>query len=199
MTATGQWTCSISHPDGWVTLPATGTENPWPWAAERVREMLGPEAETAQVDALAADLVAWTQDSREREPTMALAFYPDPAGPLVAMCEIQDYHPDEMVGEITLDWLASTFGMAEGTLGEVETMKGDLPAGPAVRIRQMTEGAPDREGRRPVLETLTYGVRPPGIDAAVVLLFSWVGLALGAELTEMADEMAETLEINLSA
>lgn len=83
----------------------------------------------------------------------------------------------------------------EKTLGEIEVTEVDLPAGPALRFHRHWAQKPDQLGRSIEREDVIYAVRPPQIRDAVVLVVSWVELALGPALIKTADAVAKTLTI----
>ncbi|WP_225654248.1 hypothetical protein [Streptomyces pseudogriseolus] len=102
--------------------------------------------------------------------------------------------PDETVPRITLNWLTERFSADD--FGGPKVTRTELPAGPAVRIRQnlAMSGSPAVDAGV-LLEILTYGVLPTGSKAAVMLLGSWSAPGLTEEMEEAVDSIAVTLTV----
>ncbi|MDO0926327.1 hypothetical protein QQY24_13165 [Streptomyces sp. TG1A-8] len=144
--------------------------------------------------ALRKELRSRTEDSRARDPLYAFALCPDGFDSALALLEVDLIHPDDVVPRITLDWVAERFSARD--FGPPRISWHDLPAGPAVRIRQnFAADDPPREGPGILLETLTYGVLPTGTESAVVLLASWTMPGIGDVLEAAADHIARTLVV----
>jgi hypothetical protein len=130
------WTVHYGIPAGGVELPVRGAPDPGPWAADTARERLGPGAPAELVTQLASALAAATLDARGRDPMSACFFCPDPAQGELARIEVSSLHPDEKFPELTVrqmaDWLATP---SERSVNPPEVVYGDLPIGPAARVR----------------------------------------------------------------
>ncbi|MFD5648890.1 hypothetical protein [Streptomyces sp. NPDC127039] len=145
---------------------------------------------------LRRDLRSRAEDSRRREPYYAFALYPDGFDFALAILEVDLIHPDATVPEITLDWLAEMFSAND--FGPPKISRTGLPVGPAVRIRQ-NFATGSRLRRRPgvLMETLTYGALPIGVESALMMLMSWTVSGLSKEMETIADRVAETLTVDL--
>jgi len=215
-------TVSIGVPRGAVVLPLdTPAADLVPWAEKAARGLLDPAADEADVTALAGALSGAAADARTRAPVTALSFCPDPAAGELARIEVSTLRPPPEAAELAVRDLARYLAQPTGrSIALADVLFGDLPIGPAVRVRQQyvaasaPAGVPqdgadaDRDaadggadGREPedgtgtVLQTVAYAARPPGTDRAVLLFVTWQALAHGERLGELADRLAETLRM----
>jgi hypothetical protein len=205
------WTVHYGIPAGGVELPLRGAPDPGPWAADTARERLGPDAPAELVTRLASALAAATLDARGRDPMSACFFCPDPAQGELARIEVSSLHPDEKFPELTVrqmaEWLATP---SERSVNPPEVLYGDLPIGPAARVRHQyvdagagataadpaagsTDGPADGEGT--IMQTCTYATRPPEIGSVVLLTVSWRALAYSDRLFDLTDRLAEKLRL----
>ncbi|MFF5102116.1 hypothetical protein [Streptomyces sp. NPDC000134] len=190
-------TCGIVCPTDWVPLPLEPTDDVRSWAKETAT-LLWERGKAAghELDkrVLRKNLRARADDSRGRDPFYAFAYYPDGFDTALALLEVDLIHPDTTVPELSLDWLTDTFSAHD--FGAPDVRRVDLPAGPAVRIRQ-NFAADDRPPGGPgiLMETLTYGIRPTGAEAAVMLLGSWTIPGIAEEIEEAIDSMAQTVTV----
>lgn len=190
-------TCGIVVPTDWVPLPLEPSDEVRGWAKGTAVELCergraaGHELDRRR---LRRDLRARAEDSRSRDPLYAFALYPDGFDSALALLEVELLRPDETVPRITLDWLTETFSADD--FGGPKVTRTELPAGPAVRIRQnlAMSGFSDVDAGV-LLETLTYGVLPTGSKAAVTLLGSWSVPGLTEEMEEAVDSIAVTLTV----
>lgn len=185
----------IDYPDGWVELPMDPDVPARAWAEGLVA---GP-APAERREAAVADLVVWVEECRQRGPEMAFGYRPDPLGPTVAVCEVTALPADDppVTPEIAATVLARP---GPGTVGEVSVVRRDLPAGPAVRMRQMNGDAggagPAPDGSPPpVVEGVTWAIFPPGLDGTIFVATTWTELVLGDTLAAQADRMAEGISL----
>jgi hypothetical protein len=165
---------------------------------EHADRLLGPDAPKKQRRALAEVIRGGTLDSRHRGANLgALIFFPDLTRiPPVANLDVFCFYPKPPNDPLTLDYYRRIYGTPEGdTIGEIEVSEVDLPPGPAVRIHRHRAQEPDHLGQSIEREDVIYAVRPPQIPDAVVLVVSWVELALGPALIKTADAVAKTLAI----
>jgi hypothetical protein len=186
------WNLGIEMPEDWIPLPLEPGVDVTGWAEEQAREL----AQGTSVDAvrLAHHLREWAADSRLRDPVCAFAFLPREIDTVIAILEVDVIHPDDTVPEITLDWIAQTFSSDD--FGAPDIVRAKLPAGEAVRIRQNIAGEPaGPSGGRTLIETVTYGIRPPEIESAVVVLASWTAPGIGDKLVEGTDMIVSTLSV----
>ncbi|MFE2436132.1 hypothetical protein [Streptomyces sp. NPDC059409] len=191
--------CGIVVPTDWVPLPIEPSDDVRSWSKSTAAE-LQDRSKAAGYDidkrALRKDLRFRAEDSRSREPFYAFALYPDGFDFALAISEVDLIHPDDTVPQITLDWLAETFSADD--FGRPSIVHTDLPIGPAVRVRQnFAAGTRSHRGPGILMETLTYGVLPTGAESALMLLMSWTVPGLSKEMEETADNIAETLTVDL--
>lgn len=208
MTADWQddWTVHYAIPSGGVELPVRGAPDPRPWAEETARERLGPGAPAELIGELATALAEATLDTRRRDPMSACFFCPDPAMGELARIEVSSLHPDEKFPELTVrqmaDWLATP---SERSVNPPEVLYGDLPIGPAARVRhQYAEAGADAAetdvsendgGPGTITQTCVYAARPPEIGSVVLLTVSWQALAYSDRLFDLTDQLAEKLRL----
>ncbi|MCM2419326.1 hypothetical protein [Streptomyces sp. RKAG293] len=190
------WNVGIECPEDWIPLPLEPGIDLGAWALEQAGKLAAAPAEV-DADALMYDLRERAADSRGREPVFAFGLYPEGFEEALAVLEVDVVHPDDKVPSITLDWITEVF--ATGDFQEPEVERAVLPAGPAVRIRQGLAGrGTGQSGERSLMETVTYGVRPPGIESAVMVLVSWTAPGLADLMTTAADQIVHTLKITVT-
>jgi hypothetical protein len=192
--------CGIVCPTDWVPLPLEPDDNVKDWAKRTAAELYERSSTAGhRLDrkVLTKDLRSWADDSRSRDPFYGFAFYPDGFDSALALLEVEIVHPDDTVPQISLDWLAETFSAYD--FGPPDISRTDLPAGPAVRLRQnfAAEGSP-RGGAGVLLRTVTYGIRPTGTDSAVMLLVSWTAPGIEEAMEAAADGIVRTITVELA-
>ncbi|QKW09397.1 hypothetical protein HUT18_26415 [Streptomyces sp. NA04227] len=186
----------VSVPEDWVTLPLP-EDSVAAWARETSAELVErSRAAGYALDsrALRSDLKAWAKDSRRRDPFSASLLYPDGFESALALVEVTLLEPGATGPRITLEGLAESFSAQD--FGPPEVSYVDLPAGPAVRIRQnfAAESSAGAEDPKVLQETLTYGLIPHGSVCAVMLFASWTFPGIAPELEETIDEIARRME-----
>lgn len=190
-------TCGIVVPTDWVPLPLEASDDVKGWARSTAVELYERgRAAGHELDrrTLRRDLRTRAEDSRSRDPFYAFALYLDGFDSALALLEVDLIWPDETVPHLTLDWLAETFSADD--FGGPKITHTELPAGPAVRIRQnLAMSGASGTASGVLLETVTYGVLPTGSQAAVMLLASWSVPGLTDELEEVVDGIAPTLTV----
>jgi len=189
---------NIGVPGGAIPLPVNEAGDMTPWAYSVARSRLPHEAPEEQVEDFAQMLLGCTAESRARGPKiMAMAFCPDPAMGELARIEISDMAPSATWPDLELKQLAEFFAgpIHPHALLQPHVSSRDLPAGPAVRVRQqfVTDVNEEHVGR--VMQTIVYAIRPPQTPAAVILSVAWQALYYNDKLTEMADRLAETVRV----
>ena len=191
----------FSYPPGWIQLPVgiskklEGDRQLAVWADQTAQRMLG-DADPDAMRERARQLVHLTVGCRARHDRSGLAFYPRPADGMVAMLDIKGYAPDRKNPVITLELLEDIYATPTAdTIGDVLRSRVSLPSGPAVRVRTTRVEEPDPTGRGTVMEGVTFAIRPPGFDEAVVASMTWTALQLGDKLAEMADAIARTIRV----
>ncbi|MEU6174345.1 hypothetical protein ABZ832_20795 [Streptantibioticus parmotrematis] len=213
----GSLTVSVGVPGGAVELPLTlPTDGLAAWAEETARDRLGPEGEPRTVADLANALREATLDARRRGPVTALSFCPHPELGETARIEVSLIAPDAERPELTVKALADFLATpTERSMHPATVDYGDLPIGPAVRVRHQYVGerpatryAGDDEGvdaavepddgdpdEGIIVQTVAYAALPPGSRKAVLLFASWQALALDERLSELVDRLATTLRL----
>ena len=191
----------LSYPPGWVQLPVgtskklEGDRQLDAWAQSTASAML-PGGSPEAVSERARQLVHLTVGCRARHNRSGLAFYPQSADGMVAMLDVMSFAPDRDNRVVTLNLLAEIYAHpAADTVGDVQSTQVNLPSGPAVRVRSMRVEEPDPTGHGTIMEGVTYAIRPPGFDSAVVATMTWTALQLGDKLAEMADAIARTIRV----
>ncbi|MEW1778006.1 hypothetical protein [Streptomyces sp. NPDC086777] len=190
--------CGIVCPTDWVPLPLDASDDVKKWAKNTAAELCERSSAAGfelDAGALRKDLRRWAEDSRIRAPLYGFAFYPDGFDIALALLEVEVIRPDETVPRLSLDWLADTFSAHD--FGPPQISRPEVPIGPAVRLRQnfSADGMP-RGGPGVLLQTVTYGVLPVGIDDALVLLVSWTLPGFDEVMEDAADSIARTLTIS---
>lgn len=189
--------CGIVCPTDWVPLPLDPSDDVKRWAkrtAADLTERSGAAGHKLDVSLLRRDLRTRAEDSRNRAPLYAFAFYPDGFDTALGLLEVDVIRPDDAVPRITLEWLAETF--TAGDFGPPLISRTELPIGPSVRLRQnfAADGAP-RRGPGVLLQSVMYGVVPTGAESALVLLVSWTAPGIDEEMEEAADSIVQTLTV----
>ncbi|MFF0204150.1 hypothetical protein [Streptomyces sp. NPDC005017] len=190
-------TYGVATSPHWVRLPIGVPEDDRSWAkatASRLAE--GSRAVGFEVDqrSVRKDLRARLDDSRQRDPLQAFLLYPDGFDTALATMELDLIHPDDAAPVITLEWLAKTFSADD--FGPPQITHTELPAGEAVRVRQnFAAGHPPPGSPGILVETLTYGVLPPGTRSALMMLVSWTAPGISALMEEESQALAETLSV----
>ncbi|MFL6110895.1 MAG: hypothetical protein ACJ786_06035 [Catenulispora sp.] len=189
---------TIGVPAGAIPLPVNEDGDMTPWARSIASTRLPADATAEDVQRFADMLLGCTAESRDRGPKiMALAFCPDPRIGELARFEVADLHPSPRWPTLELKQLADFFAgpIHPAALVAPQVHYTDLPAGPAVRIRQqyVTAVGEDRTGR--IMETVVYAIRPPETGAAVVLSVAWHALFYGERLMELADRLADSVRV----
>lgn len=137
------------------------------------------------------------QDAREKQALDAYTMVYDASGlPVKAFilafgteCD----HPDDIATEIRS--LEARLKVArEGDISERDVSVVDLPAGEAVRMRTLVETDPG-ERRSLVVDVVEYWVPVPGHPDGLLLSFTTPVLGLADILADIADDVAQTLQI----
>ena len=133
---------------------------------------------------------------RQRGGDLGAVWVPDPAYGVLASLVADRYQADR-----TLDELAADRGTRpDPELAAPQVSRVSLPAGPAVRVRQVERGGATSAGDE-LVESVMHVVAPPDVvDAAgspvlVELVTSWTMLQEGDALAALADDVAAGLRI----
>lgn len=196
------WRVAFRAPNAVVRLPVQSTEDPGPWARAIVAELMAPhasgdpEADAEQATGLTDRLIEATYDSRSREPIAALSFLPDVTDGELARIELRSVPERQDRPPVSLDALADFFTLPSvDGIDEPEVVRGDLPIGPAVRVRRQFGANKDEFETSLVVQTVVYAVRPPELDAGVALFMSWTAIVHNERLFDLADRLASTLRL----
>ena len=197
---------TFSVPQGWVKLPVLANRKALrhdkkaeAWSLEQARAMLGAGAAPEQVAQRADQLTKLTYGARARGSMDGLALYPPSLPGLIAILDVQRLVPDRTYPELTFDVLRELYAQPSAdTVGDIDETQTELPSGPAVRVHRKRVEAGDPTGQGTMAEGVTYAIRPPGIDDAIVMIMTWGALSFGDRLTAMAGAIAETLKITLT-
>ena len=141
-----------------------------------------------------------TEDCRQRGVKMGgLVFFPDfNRLPPIANVDVFGYHSKDPAEPSSLEFYRGLYGTpTERSVGPVEVTDLQLPAGPAIRFHRRYWPKANWDPIAHQWEDVTYAVRPPEIDSAVVLRVSWVEFKFSEALIKSADAIAQTLEIKL--
>lgn len=128
-----------------------------------------------------------------------LIFFPDfHRLPPVGYLDIFGYYPPDPEQPSSLEFYRGVYGAPnESTVGEIKVTEVELPAGPALRFHKQWKTKPGWKPSFLLHESVTYAVRPPRIPDAVVLRLMWTELAMSGILVRAADNIAQTLEIEM--
>ncbi|MBV9026942.1 MAG: hypothetical protein JO362_24820 [Streptomycetaceae bacterium] len=195
------WNVVMSAPGAAVSLPVDDTSDPRSWAAATAGALLArhKDADAATEAALARILHDAVLDSRTRSPILAFSFCPYPTQGELARVELREIPQLPGRPEPTVDWLEEYFTAQEAAgFDEPQVERGDLPIGPAVRVRRQYTAQPDKFGDAQIMQTVAYAVRPENpvaLDSAVVFFMSWTAVVHSEKLFDLADKLAPTLKL----
>ncbi|MFI9461744.1 hypothetical protein [Streptomyces xiamenensis] len=192
---------TLQYPEPWFQVPVEPGADLDSWAVEHaqriVREAATADPEVARtfkgtVKGIAKELRGRAEGFQNRYLTAAFFCIPPGLASTDVSLELMIIHPGEGDPDPSLEWFTEACVTRE--LGEPDTRDVDLPFGPAVRIRQnYLGGKKNWFGGRPVLNSLIYGVRPPGQTDLVSVTALWQDVAIGDVIEEWTDEMLRTL------
>lgn len=196
MASRGDYRITMARPEIAIRLPIGEDGGLSTWAEMTSRAHQGYDADEAEVARFAEVILAAAADSSKREVAMAYLL-PDEVAPVeMARIEVVDVNPDETVPVVTLDWLEQVYSVPGVELvAPVDVWRGELPAGPAVRVARQVLANIDEFGDGLLVHSVIYAVCPPGTDFAVVLSVTWSAVLLAEELLEMSDALAQTLQV----
>ncbi|GAA2012880.1 hypothetical protein GCM10009839_04290 [Catenulispora yoronensis] len=196
MALRGDYRITMARPEIAIRLPIGEDGDLSTWAEMTARAHQGYDAPEADVVRFAEAILAAAADSSKREVAMAYLL-PDEVSPVeMARIEVVDVNPDQTVPAVTLDWLEQVYSVPGAELvAPVDVWRGELPAGPAIRVVRQVLTDVDEFGDGLLVHSVVYAVRPPGTDFAVVLSVTWSAVLLAEELLEMADALAQTVQV----
>jgi hypothetical protein len=167
---------------------------------EAAAKVYGSHAPEERLKAFARIIHDGIKDCRERGVKMGgLIFFPDfNRLPPIANVDVFGYHSKDPAEPSSLEFYRGLYGTpTERSVGPVEVTDLQLPAGPAIRFHRRYWPKANWDPIAHQWEDVTYAVRPPEIDSAVVLRVSWVEFKFSEALIKSADAIAQTLEIKL--
>lgn len=183
--------CVLEMPEApWLQVPVV--EDPDGWGIELARQLCeGEDVATDDLAGLAAELSVLARDAAEREAVLAagLLELPDAEGarPFVVASLVVL----EVACGATVDDVVAELDVTRPEDLEVpEVRVVDLPAGQAVRLRTLTATPPDGT----VVEAVNV-VLPLGDGTGVSLQLSWMALAAGDVLGDLADQCAAGIRV----
>jgi hypothetical protein len=199
---------AIAQPpgDGWVRFPAARTrrtgllgalrgtdkdDDLTGWAAATARELPGPQADPGLTDTYTVMLAELAASGRKRGLLLGYAWLPGTTGP-VAQIDVSMLHATRARTGLTVDMLEQQFSHPDPGTVEFEVSKVQLPAGPALRTRQVWQAG---DSPSDTALSVTYACLPPEIGDAVMYTMYWTLPDDDPRLTEIADSLATTLRI----
>jgi hypothetical protein len=197
----------FSIQEGWVQLPVLDNPDKFAhdrkvqaWSERQARAMLG---EDAGRDQLRERPTSWPHRPTRPGPatphTGWLYSMPTAPGPLAFLDVLRGVPDRHVYPELTFDALREVYATdSAGTLGAIDTQQVELPSGPALRVRRQRAEPGDPTGQSTVMEGVTYAIRPPGINDAIVVTMTWAALQYGDRLAKMADAIARSVQVTLT-
>lgn len=188
---------ALPLPKDGIALPVKETGDLRNWAASVAHAQLAGQAGQAEIDGFADMLREATADSAERGATLAILWVPYPLGGEAGRIEVRDYTVSPMMPQLpelseVVDWLASP---GAGAAEKPEVVYGELPLGPAVRLKFQVLSDPDAEADLSILKNAVYVVRPRDYDCLVMMNVTWYAGVYTEELDELADALAQRIQI----
>jgi hypothetical protein len=162
--------------------------------------ILGGDAPKDHLAKFARVVTDGTTDCRRRGVKLGgLLFYPDYNRlPPIANIDVSGYYSNDPARPTSLDFYRQLYGTpTERTIGPIEVTNLQLPAGPAIRFHQRYWPKPSGDPIIHEWEEVRFALVPPQMDMAVVLEVAWVEPQFSEALINMADAIAQTLEIKL--
>jgi hypothetical protein len=193
------WTVDIKIPPTALWLPLK-SDLPLKELGRRAAiKVLGEGKPEADLEKFAQVISDHTEDCQRRQVRKGgIVFFPD-FNRLPPIATIDVFTEYSQTPPSTLDHYRELYGTPDrNALSPIEMTDVDLPAGPAVRFHSGYW----QKSRLPVVIDrphlhVTYAVRPPAIEDAVLLMVAWTEFKFSEALVNMADAMAQTLEVRL--
>ncbi|MEU5598125.1 hypothetical protein [Streptomyces sp. NPDC020298] len=164
------------------------------WSKQAAQAYLGASAHRAEVRELSSALARVAATSGLGDPTFAYAYVVDAAKAVMAVYEVHDYDGEGYQSVDRLpDLLQDVLPSSPDRRSVDQT---HLPVGPGVRVQELQSVETWSLFRKKTLmETVTYAVLPPQVDNVLVLRMSWTNLVFSETLLELAQTLAESLEL----
>lgn len=194
------WIPDLKVPEHTLWLPVASDKPLQELGREAALNILGMGTPEDQLKKFARVIHDGTKDCKRRGVRMGgLLFFPDYNRlPPIANLDVFGYDPEDPDKPSSLEFYRKLYGTpTERSVGPIEVTDLQLPTGPAIRFHRRYW---PKESWDPIAhqwEDVTYAVRPPEIDSAVVLKVSWVEFQFSQALIKSADAIAQTLEIKI--
>lgn len=186
-------------PNDGIALPLGVQGDIRPWAESVAHARMNAEAFPEEIAKFADALVQATADSEERGATLAIVFAPYPRIGESGRIEVRDYVAGDGMPELpelseVVEWLTSPIG---GATDPPEVVYGELPIGPAARLRFQVLADPKDEDDLDagILKNAVFIVRPRDYDCIVVMNVTWAAGVFTEELDQLADQLAQRMQI----
>lgn len=186
-------------PKDGIALPVGDTGDLRSWAESVAHSRMAGSAYPEEIASFADTLVQATADSAERGASLAIVFAPYPRSGESGRIEVRDYVPSAgmpQLPELTevVQWLSSPAG---GATEAPEVVYGELPLGPAARLRFQVladpKGPEDLDAG--ILKNSVFILRPRDYECLVVMNVTWAAGVFTEELDQLADSLAQRMQI----
>lgn len=177
-----------------------------PEGAERAaKEVADREGEGMEeyAEAVYPELKEIWDGMRERRAAPVVVYVPPvplstrPLVPVSVYVQARKCPPEERTVEALTELVSAP--QPEG-FGEPDITAVELPAGPACRVHEVLRNELGDDERRFLIEHIDYFVLPPECPEGMFnLSVTWSSLAIGPQMTDMADVMAASLRIEHSS
>jgi hypothetical protein len=196
----GRWTLSMALPEGWLQLPLraeltdadVGSEQALAaselWARETADRLLGEDADGREE--LVEILVVHLRTAWDANPIFAGVFIPYPERGVEANAQVAPMSPElgmDLAEVRRVKDVAHPDLLKPRELADVE-----LPLGPALLVYELFRQ--EDLGPDMILEGVTYWCTVTLAEAMVEFIVQWPDLAMGDDLQEQAQFMAESME-----
>jgi hypothetical protein len=194
------WKPELKVPPTTLWLPL-GNDLPAKEIGKRAAvKILGNDAPKHDLAKFARIVTDGVTDCRRRGVRQGgLLFYPDYNRlPPIANIDVFEFYSNNPERPTSLEFYHELYGTpTERTIGPIEVTNLQLPAGPAIRFHQRYWPKPSGDPIIHEWEEVRFALVPPQMDMAVVLEVAWVEPRFSEALMNMADAIAQTLEIKL--
>jgi hypothetical protein len=194
------WIPDLKVPEHTLWLPVASDKPLQELGREAALNILGLGTPEDQLEKFARVIRDGTKDCKRRGVRMGgLIFFPDYNRlPPIANVDVLGYDSENPDTPSSLEFYRDLYGTpTERSIGPIEVTDLQLPAGPAIRFHRRYWPKENWDPIAHQWEDVTYAVRPPKIDSAVVVKVSWVEFKFSEALIKSADAIAQTLEIKL--
>lgn len=198
-----EWYCTFHYPDNWIEVPHRGAGAPagaLPSLTDQVQQAVARtfagEAPDRQ-ERLAAVMAPLMQADAERGAAISAHGYDEdmqgfPVHMHMAMWVTERSHPDSVDEELAL--LADTAQSAGMDVEPPEVTDVSLPAGRALRVRQLAKGTMAADSAS-VVESVDYWLPVVASQDLLWAHFWTPNLAFSGDLVALFDQMAEAIVV----